>query len=88
MAMQMSMQQSPMAAKQQPSQMFKVCYLLSFSRVDTVAGWCPGLNDLVCVSNQGEWEALQVVQHKDNLNRIELDIIHEEGIPLVMKKAL
>lgn len=25
MAMQMSMQQSPMAAKQQPSQMFKVC---------------------------------------------------------------
>ena len=62
MAMQMSMQQSPMGGKQQPSQMFK-----------------------------GEWEALEVVVHTDQLYRIEDDLIHRQTLPHTnpkRKKAL
>ena len=85
MAMQMSMQQQGMAGKQPPSQMFKVgCRF----RWETVF-------DLHPYSFKAEWEALQVVKHKDALAKVEEELISQtpllSRVPLTdprRKKAL
>ena len=75
MAMQMSMQQQGAAGKQPPSQMFKV-------------GLCCWWNIVFYSFSliKAEWEALQVVEHKDVLAKVEEELISQ--MPLLSRVPL